>query len=528
MTVQEPRLPYLTNEERLQTYQLIIDGCHHLWSKGKLQEEKALIVIKQLIGVAHKDPYFLAHFTSWAISRDAKDMKVMSVYANSLSSANGMPFSTGSKYSKPNLRYVSAAAIQKMNPKLALRVLQLEPMKFGVDGVMNEGRHFSGTLRTALKKYLKYRENNLNIVRGVKKSGLGNVYQNIYRLLHMAPSNEVAALLRWQQRGKKIKFEESVFDFKGLTPLQIAKKIRKDKLPILGVIGALPKMSPSIAVALLEQATGDQAVILTKTFEESGVLKDKEVKKLYDEKVATAKNAVDRVKSFIEQTSDDVRAGLKETKAQVRKKATQDIGKVFIHLDLSPSMEPALEVAKERGAIIAEMISNPAENFKWGIFNDHKEILPNPKEFVEDAFKAVLFGKICDGMTDAYLLYPDARQHGSECDIFISDGCHNTGDLTRKIREYHQRHPEVAKPKAMLWINVFNPEGNGYYANEAETIKKAYEDNEIPTATLKPEAITNSALVTEAVKNAMKGPMATIESIMETPLLELPEWYLTV
>jgi len=75
-----------------------------------------------------------------------------------------------------------------------------------------------------------------------------------------------------------------------------------------------------------------------------------------------------------------------------------------------------------------------------------------PKEFVEDAFKAILYGKKCDGMTDAFLLYPDAREFGSDVDVFITDGCHNIGDLSQKIKQYHEKNPTMKKPKAMVWV----------------------------------------------------------------------------
>jgi len=42
------------------------------------------------------------------------------------------------------------------------------------------------------------------------------------------------------------------------------------------------------------------------------------------------------------------------------------------------------------------------------------------------------------------------------------------------------------------------------------------------------KTVTNSALVMEAIKVAMKGQMAVIEEIMNTPLLTLPEWYYAI
>lgn len=526
-------LPVLTDKERLDAYSLILTGCTHLLSKGKPQEDKIREALNVLIPLTQKDPYFLAHLTSYiARHSDSHDLKVMTSFVNSLSDANGEPISPGSKYNKPNLRYISAAAVNMMAPKYVKRVAEFSRFKFSVTNHLNKSTHFPNSLRTALKKYIKYREENIEIMRGIKKAGLGSIMQNIYRLLHMSPSEEVAAILRWQQKDKDIKFDKPIVDFSKLTDLKIAKKIRKDKTPVLAIFGALShakkKVSPVIAVAILEQTTGNQAVILRKTFEDAGVLENKDVKKLYKEKIESAKTALDRVENISKTASAEVKKVLKKTRAKVRKEQVGEIGKVFLHLDLSPSMEPAIAVAKEKGAVIAEMVKNPSENFKWGTFNRRKEILPMPKEFVEDAFKAILYGKKCDGMTDAFLLYPDAREFGADVDVFITDGCHNQGDLSRRIKEYHEKNPDKKKPKAMVWINVFNTRGNGYIPSRAHLVKTAYEENEIPVAKLEPQALSSSALVSQAVKQAMMGPMQTIEDIMNEPLLELPKWYMAI
>ena len=111
-------LSILTDEERLKVYQLLTDGCHHGWSKGKIQEEKITEILNILIPLTIKDPHFLSRLLSYTIKKsDNKDLAVLTTYSNSLSSGDGLPFSIGSQYRKPNLRYVSAAALQMLDPK---------------------------------------------------------------------------------------------------------------------------------------------------------------------------------------------------------------------------------------------------------------------------------------------------------------------------------------------------------------------------------------------------------------------------
>jgi len=516
MTQESPQLPYLSQELRLAAYQTIISGCAHLWSKNQLQTDKAIEALTELCQLAHQDPYFLAHLTSWAINRPSRDLKVTTILANALSIADGMPFSPKSKYSKPNLRYVSAAALQELSPKLVRRVVQLSSLKFAVKDFLNEATHSPTSLKTAVKKYLRFREANLNIVRGIKKAGLAKVYGDLYRSMHESPTDEVAAILRWQQRDHKIDFEESPFGFEGLDDLEVAEKIRKDKLPVLGVVGALEKISPVIAIALLEQASGNQAVILRRTFEEQGILEDEEVMKLYKKKIREAKTALDRAETVSKDASEKVKQVLKEARSEVRKEEMKGLGKIYLHLDYSGSMNPVMQFAIDRGSILAECVDSPQENFRWGIFGSTGEELPLPKEFVADAFAQVLFGKVTMGSTDAFALYETAREFGTEIDIFVSDQQHNMGDLEGRIRNFH-KGSDLPKPKACVVVAFPG----------TDDIKDAYEANGIATAKISPEMLNDSALVVQSVREALRGPAAVIDEIMSTELLSLPDWYFT-
>lgn len=517
-------LPHLTDQDRLAAYNLIVAGCSHIWSKGKLQEAKAKEALNTLTPLSRTDPYFLAHLTSYALRKTkSKDLQLFTTFTNALSSADGMPFSPGSKYLKPNLRVVSASAVHLLDPIMVAKLLEISSLRFGVSNHINEGTHFPRSLRSSIVKYLRYREENIHIMKKAKQAGMGPTIKQMYRILHKSPSDAVAAILRWKQKDREITFEKSDLDFKGLDDAAIAKKIQDDKLPVLGVLGALPRqMSPVVAVALLEQASGDQAVILRKTFEDAGVLKDPEVLKLYEEKIKSAKTALDRAKTLSESASAEVKKVMLEAKAEARKSAVGDIGKVYIHLDASPSMEQVFDIAREKGAIIAEMVQNPEKNFAWGKYDSFAHDLPFPKEFVEDAFKSALFGqRIQGGGTNCFALYERARTFGADVDVQITDGNHNTGDLGSHIRNFHRANPNMPKPKAMVWVKI----ENDYTDN---SLKDGYEVNQIPVAVLKPEALSESALVAQAVKTAMQGPVAAIDEIMSTPLLELPEWYFTL
>lgn len=179
-------------------------------------------------------------------------------------------------------------------------------------------------------------------------------------------------------------------------------------------------------------------------------------------------------------------------------------------------MRTAREFAIDRGAIFAECVNNPRDNFRWGIFGSRGEEIPLPEEFVKDAFAAQLFPYRQGGSTNCFALYNNARKFQADTDVFISDGEHTDGDLVKKIKEYHEEHPEVTKPKACVVV---------WFGQRQNLIKDAYEANGIPVSVISPDTLTQSALVVDAVKASILGPVAIIDSIMEEPLLELPSWY---
>lgn len=520
-------LPFLSSEERLKAYQLIVNGCSHLWSKNELQKDKLSQVLQILIPLTKTDPYFLAHLTSYAFKKSqSRDLQVVLAYISSLSSADGTPFSLGSEYVKPNLRSVGLSALHMLDPKMVDRVVQIANTKYGVPGYLNEAQHFPTTLRTSVRKYLEYMNQHPERVVGIKKAGLGKTLKRIYVAMKWKPSEEIVKILRWKRKDIEVDFGDRPYNFEKLSDLQIARLIRKEQIPYIGIMGELARIgkrvSPVIAVAMLEQATGNQAVIMRATFEDAGILKDPDVFKMYKEKIKLAKTAIDRADTISSNASMEVKEALSQARAANRQAQTVGIGKVYLHLDDSGSMQDVRDIAIHRGATIAECVNDARENFRWGLFGARGIELPLPREFVRDAFAQVLFGQRDGGSTNCFALYPNAREFGADVDIFVTDQDHTDGNLSAKIKKYHENHPDVAKPKACVIIHV-----TGRYRSP-HTVKEAYEANGIPAIEMQPETLVESALVVEAVKNAILGPIAIIDEIMESELLRLPRYYFTV
>jgi hypothetical protein len=517
-----------SDERRLKIYKMITSACTHLYSKGNLQENKFKEVADLFADLALHDPIFMAHLAAWAAKHDSKDLKVMSVYFNALNDANGLPFFKGSTKNKPNFREISYALLQQMDPHLVSRVLELCHKKFEVKEILNHSRHFPTGLKTAFQKYLLYRENNLDMLRGAKKAGLTQKLINIYRFTRTAPSDEAAAILHWKQKNKDIKMEE-VIDFATLTSAEIAEVLVQKKYSPTIALSILPKdkITAKVASALLSNCSGNQAIILYNWFAKNGFLDVASIKKLFHEKVKTATTAIDRIDTLTRNADAEDKKEMASIRSEKRKETakTESLGKIYLHIDASGSMQRAIEYCKDRAAIIAECVTNPRDNFAWGLFGNGGKKLKVPNEFTKEDFHQALYGVTANmGSTDCIALYNAARAFGADIDIYITDQGHNIGTISKRIEIFHANNPTIAKPKAAVIVD-FSGNRNAAVKNtlEQELLKVG-----IPVAIIQPEALKESALVASSVRAAMVGEMAIINEIMETTLPSLPRWYHTI
>lgn len=510
-------LPEYSDTKRLAIYKMITSACTHLYSKGKLQEDKFKAVASIFSDLAVNDPIFMAHLTAWASKKDSKDLKTLSVFFNGLNDANGTPFFKGASKCKPNYREVSYALLQTLDPHVALRVLQLCHKKFGVNGILNESSHFPTGMKTAFKNYIEYREKHPDMLVGIKNSGLTKKMMQIYRLNRIAPSDDAVNILQWKQKDGRAPEGKATPDFSKLTSQEIAKYLEENKLSPVVALSVIPndKMTAGVAKALLENCSGNQSIILYNWFSKNGFLDSAPIKKLFKSKVSEATTAVDRIETLTKDADVEDRKEMAVVRSEKRKEATKDIGKIYIHIDASGSMHQAIEFAKDRASILAECVNDPAKNFRWGMFGTKGEELKNPSAFTKEDFYQALYGRTANmGQTDCIALYQRARQFGADVDVYITDQGHNIGIISKRIAEFHAANTGVAKPRAAVIVD-FSGNRNAAVKNtlESELIKA-----EIPVAVMSPESLKESALVAQSINNAVKGELAMIEEILNTPL----------
>jgi hypothetical protein len=180
-------------------------------------------------------------------------------------------------------------------------------------------------------------------------------------------------------------------------------------------------------------------------------------------------------------------------------------------------MAAAIEFAKNKACIFAECVDSPAKNFNWGLFGTNGKLLNVPKEFTKEDFHMALYGVTANmGQTDCIALYGKAREFGADIDVYVTDQGHNIGTIHKRIEEYHNANPTIAKPRAAVIVHFGSP---------CTKLQDSLTQVGIPVAVLNPNALSESALVAQSIRAALVGELAIIEEIINTPLPILPRWW---
>jgi hypothetical protein len=486
----------MTTAERLAIYKTITAGNVHVWSKNKYQAQIGEPIFTNLLKLGKNDPYFLAHL----MSQDSltKDLQVLGATANFHSDADGSLFSGDSELRKPNLRVISSALVQQMNPMLVHRMLWFAQQRH------NEKKFFNSPMRTAAVKYLRYREANKKLLESAVKGTFKRHLQDIYRLLGIYPSDEAAIILKWKQRGKSLEIVKTSL-FEGLTPVQISNKIVKENIPFAMALSQIQNLTPIIGKALASVASPRQLTIHTSTWEELGLFTDATFTKYYQDTLSKIGDETDR--AINTEKLGKAKDIVEEVRAEQRKKTfTHELGikKVFIHVDASGSMTSFFNVACDVAAKIAEIIPDPENNLKWGMFNTSGKMLANPQKYTSGGFQAIMYGKTAGGGTDITALMPEADKHQTDLNVFVTDGENTTPARFAKKQKYG------------VIVQVGNY-SQTFYREASRNFEQLIE--------MRPEHFLGSNLVVQAFAKAIKGEEVIIEQIMSTKLLELPRWW---
>jgi hypothetical protein len=431
-----------------------------------------------------------------------------------------------------------------MNPKLIQRVAEVLNLPGVVTmnrtlgfGNPHKRKPFTGRYYNAVTDWLEFRETNISLLEGLRKSGYAKTVQSLARMVGYKPkSKHFFEVLGWKQKqaaeGHRTigltDLEIRKVSFEGLSEKEICERIVAEKLGWKQVMGMLPKdigLTAAIFVAMLEQFSDKDLTILTPTLEELGLLKHEPIRKRWQEAIQKqddqrarniAKNIRDReLAAHLEASAD---AAVTKAVAEATKEA--DIHIMFI-IDTSASMQGAIETSKEALSMIVQGF--PPEKLHISSFNTVGTLL-RPRHHSAAGVQHMLKSIGASGGTiysSGVSVFRDAKvriPEGAELVLFaVGDEDGEQADLfAQNLRTWGY------VPSAMAHIvNVARGSQRG------NTVRRAAEILGVPYTEVNVQQFTDVYQVQRTLKAVLeaqpyreKGSM--IEKIMQTDLLVSP------
>ena len=290
-------------------------------------------------------------------------------------------------------------------------------------------RNVPRAMRTEVARYLREREGDAEwfdssvlIARKAMK--------RLYALLHVNPS----------ERAQRILFDDDppvdsrVFALRALsaaqTPADQARAIVEHRIPYRVASTVVRQMTPTVLVALIEQMSSQELINNLGSLKRRGALDLAGIKEMVEAKLAEAKSA-DRVSAFktgkaIEAAS--VSGSLREALEEVADTQLKAKGRVTrptaLLIDKSASMEQAIELGKQIGAMISAVCES--ELYTYAFDTLPYEIAPAGTDLAD--WERALAGIKAGGCTScgAALKSLTRKRQYVEQIIMITDEAQNT------------------------------------------------------------------------------------------------------
>ena len=342
-----------------------------------LYPEVAGWLYRQTAEVFHMDNEFAAHWASWAFPQEHRDLKVVLAALMLVQPRCGEPVIDDGEllFHDDDLRDVGEAMCllrrrdgRDLNPRLLLRVGELLELPVVAQinrdlGFGRSGRNPAmGRYPKVVTKWLRHREGNLVMLRGLVRAGFRRTVMKLARKVGYKPqSARFFAELRWKQSqaddgrrtiaiGQDVEAAES---WQGLSEHEICQRIVDQRPSYKRIVGLIPEelgLTRAIMAAAIEVGSVSDAelVILTPTLEELGLLDLPQVGARWTRAAEAAENQraahiAQRVrrKESVEKLQAASDRALQRSVEEVSRGL-----RVYCAVDISASMSGAIEKAK--------------------------------------------------------------------------------------------------------------------------------------------------------------------------------------
>lgn len=441
-----------------------------------LYPEVVIWMYKQVAEVWKLDNEFAAKWASYAFGQEHRDLKVILAAFMLVQYRKGDPVVENGKvlFFDEDYRDVGEAMllltrsrsqgdgaqqkneIKTFDPKLLMRIhdiLRL-PQVAEINRELGFGksarRPFMGRWPKAAEKWLRYREENPQMLEGLVKAGFRTkVIELAIACRYKPTSPKFFETLRWGQQqadeghrtvaiGQAVKAAES---WEGLSEEQVCETIVATKPNFKRIVGLLPKgmgLTRAIVAAAIEAGSlsNKDLLIATPTLEELGLLEVQEIRERWE--CATkeaddmrAANIATRVRSKATQEK------LNEAADNALKAAVEEVVKglrIYFMVDISGSMQNAITEAKR---YLAKFLQGfPKDQVHISVFNTTGREIALKHESaagVEQAFRGIHAG----GGTDYGAGVRALNQHKPQPDedvLFIFVGDEEAGPFHKAVQ----------------------------------------------------------------------------------------------
>jgi len=526
------------------------------YMKPGLFPEVAEWMYRQIAEVWRLDNEFAARWASYAYGEDHRDLKVALAAFMLVQTRKGDPVLDAGKvaFYDEDFRDIGEAMVlcdgkKFLDVKMILRLLDFleldevaavnRELGFG----QSQRNAFLGRLPRVIEKWLRYREVNQQLLKGLIKKGFRTSLIRLARAIGYKPTTEkFFQLLRWKQDqakdghrtiaiGKAVKAAES---WTGLTEEQICERIVAQKPDFKRIVGMLPDqigLTRAVLAASIESGSlsDKDLIIYSETLESHGLLKVPDIqgrwqaalRKAEDQRAA---NVALRVKS------KEVKEALQEAADTAVQKAVEEVAKdleVYVIVDISGSMDEAIEKAKR---YISQMVpAFPLDNLHVSVFNTAgREVrIPHASAAgVTNAFSGIKAG----GGTDygaGVLALKKYRPVAGRDVLFIFVGDEGAPQFSRAVQE------SDLNPVAFGLIPTPSRQyGQGTAVKETavrlnipcfEIDEKTFTDPYAVPRVLR-NLIAATPVTAAATRAQVKPRLSLVDTILATDLLQKPAW----
>lgn len=540
----------------------IFDGNRKVaeYRKPGLFPEVIVWAYQQIADIWSLDNEFAARWASHAFKGEHKDLKALLAAFMLVQSRKGVPEYEDGKvafydedyrdvgeammliYSKPS----KGKANISLDAKLLLRIHEFLSVPGVVEinrklGFANSARkkNILGRWPAAVRKWLRYRENNPKMLEGLVKSGQKHKVMRLAQLSGYKPeSDEFFKTLGWKQKqaadgrrqvaiGQAIKGATAV-SFEGKTEEEICKAIIDTKPSFKVISGTVPGgLTPAIVAAAIEAGSlsSKELVIHTPTLEELGLLKVPEILAKWEQALKSAEDmrAANIARNI---QSKATRQKMEAASEEVAQKAVEEVirdVRIYIMVDISSSMMNAIERAK---ALIERFLpAFPMDKIHVSVFNTAGrvvEIKVRSAAGVRNAFKGIKAGGGTNYGAGVLVLKRFAPQPNEDV-LFIFVGDEEAGTFTEAVQASGLR------PMSFGFLKVRNSPGYRAVQDTARQLGVPcfmIDDKTFDDVYAIPRTIRTLVAATPVgqIKEGQQVRFALVEQIQQTELLKKPVW----